>query len=668
MPKRGRSLPSSSSSGSDASSDAAPARGGRVQRRRGHAPARKARGAGARAGRARSRKAGKAAAKLDDLTARFLAWRGVRGAGAVVTPVQAALSVAGSLLLYDRAGTLLIPSSARTALDRTRAAELLSGLSRPTVEKILGRFGDTGVVSGELERARGPKPHNLAQLVALGPEIKEKILELYAPDIVTGETPAPWVTRMLIRTMIFDMTGLVVGWRRLTTLFSLIGLEYGRLNKPRTVFKPKLIMLRRVFLMKLGRYIQLNYTLHFTDESYANQRLHHATGFFDKDDPRPSAWWVLKPGSGLGQRICYKQVFSPNGFLGGLDEDRVPMGDIVSETPHGEMMFEAGNSKDADYHKGNFDGSVIIRHTKLRYLPYLRKHMPEIFEGERGELDKKVVYFVDNAKYNCNSTPVEEEDDSYFNPLSTSLSKPVLFRLLRAVGCDELEVEFGWTDKDGDEFVTIIVGTSEDSAVKKGGKFVPNLPAIRIAAFTWLGVNNPRVLLNDLERLIESECNGNVLVVFLAPYFPEVSAIEMAWVPPKLMSRLRFTASRKIAELEEHITLGLYTDELCQPGNAAARGGHFVAGADGKCPEAKALFDHCFFSAKGGAQMALDADEVLAGCTLNNLVVPAPYEAMVEAQGRAYTHFLVGCKVAEDEGVDLNELLEDDASDSDEED
>ena len=668
MPKRGRSLSSSSREGSAASSEAAPARRGRVSRRGASSSAGAARGSGARAARAKTRKGDKAAAKVGDLTIRFLKWRGLRGAGVVVTPAQAALSVAGSLLLYDVKGKLLIPSSASSALDRTRAAMLLSGLTRPTVEKVLERFDAKNVVSGEPEGVRGPAPHNLAELVKLGPQIKEKILALYAPDVVTGETPAPWVTRMLIRTMITDMTGLVVGWRRLTTLFSLIGIEYGRLNKPRSVFQPKLTMLRRVFLMKLARYIQLGYTLHITDESYANQRIHHSNGFYDKLDPRPEAWWVLKPGSGLGQRICYKHVFGVDGWLGGLDDSRVEMGDIESTTPHCEMMFEAGNSIDADYHKGNFDGKAIINHTVRRYIPYLREYKPEIFEGDYGDLDKKFVYLVDNANYNCTSTPIEDGEDSFFNPLSTSLTKGVLFRMLRLVGCDELEVAFAWTDKDGEEFETIVVETNEAGAIAKGSKKVPHLPAIRIAAFTWLGKNSPRVLLNDLERLIETECNGNVLVVFLAPYFPEVSAIEMAWVPPKQMARLRFVRNRKITDLAEHIKLGFYTDELCQPGSAATRGGHFVPGDDGKCPEAKALFDHCFYAATGGAQTALDADEVLSGCTLKTLVVPAAYDALVEAQGRAYQHFLVNCKVAEDENLDIAELLEDDASDSDEED
>ena len=85
-------------------------------------------------------------------------------------------------------------------------------------------------------------------------------------------------------------------------------------------------------------------------------------------------------------------------------------------------------------------------------------------------------------------------------------------------------------------------------------------------------------------------------------------------------------------------------------------------------PRGKVFFDPCFYAAAGGTQTALDADDVLRGCTLKTSVVPTPYEALVEAQGRAHQHFLVNCKVEEDENLDIAELLEDDASDSDEED
>ena len=65
-------------------------------------------------------------------------------------------------------------------------------------------------------------------------------------------------------------------------------------------------------------------------------------------------------------------------------------------------------------------------------------------------------------------------------------------------------------------------------------------------------------------------------------------------------------------------------------------------------PRGKVFFDPCFYAAAGGTQTALDADDVLRGCTLKTSVVPTPYEALVEAQGRAHQHFLVGCKVEED--------------------
>ena len=137
MPKRGRSLSSSSREGSAASSEAAPARRGRVSRRGASSSAGAARGSGARAARAKTRKGDKAAAKVGDLTIRFLKWRGLRGAGVVVTPAQAALSVAGSLLLYDVKGKLLKDFRGNEYMVTVRAAELLSSLTRQTVEKVL---------------------------------------------------------------------------------------------------------------------------------------------------------------------------------------------------------------------------------------------------------------------------------------------------------------------------------------------------------------------------------------------------------------------------------------------------------------------------------------------------------------------------------------------------
>lgn len=63
--------------------------------------------------------------------------RGLHGAGVVVTPAQAALSEAGNVLIYVYQGQRAGTTSASSTLDRVRAAELLSSLTRQTVEKVL---------------------------------------------------------------------------------------------------------------------------------------------------------------------------------------------------------------------------------------------------------------------------------------------------------------------------------------------------------------------------------------------------------------------------------------------------------------------------------------------------------------------------------------------------
>ena len=64
-------------------------------------------------------------------------YRGLHGAGIVVTPAQAVLSEAGNVLIYVYQGQRAGRASASSTLDRVRAAELLSSLTRQTVEKVL---------------------------------------------------------------------------------------------------------------------------------------------------------------------------------------------------------------------------------------------------------------------------------------------------------------------------------------------------------------------------------------------------------------------------------------------------------------------------------------------------------------------------------------------------
>ena len=64
-------------------------------------------------------------------------YRGLHGAGVVLTPAQATLSEADNVLIYVYQGQRAGTTSASCTLGRVRAAELLSSLTRQTVKKVL---------------------------------------------------------------------------------------------------------------------------------------------------------------------------------------------------------------------------------------------------------------------------------------------------------------------------------------------------------------------------------------------------------------------------------------------------------------------------------------------------------------------------------------------------
>lgn len=88
-----------------------------------------------------------------------------------------------------------------------------------------------------------------------------------------------------------------------------------------------------------------------------------------------------------------------------------------------------------------------------------------------------------------------------------------------------------------------------------------------------------------------------------------------------------------------------------------------MAGADGTCPAAAALFDHVLYSAKGGALSHIAVSARLAG-TMGDLKVPGELEDIVATRGRNAMLYKQA-QLLEEEGEELGEALEEDSGEED---
>lgn len=539
---------------------------------------------------------------------------------------------------------------------KAKVAAFLTGRDERTAEKLWALFLEHDCIVLEEPGVRGTRRPNEAELIALEPLVKEHVREV----LLHKDEPC-WVTRRSLQTLIRETSGIDASFRAISRLCAAWGLEYGRLRRPVAATTPKRILQRDVAICQVQRAIEAGHILLAADESYCNASKSHEDSFHIAGSP--FATFARAGGAGLGERLCFIQAVGVLGLCG-VPEDLVGIvGDIETPLPTAEMMF-AAKKKVGDYH-GNFNLSVFVKFLRLRFVPWALARYPELASGKPGALDRKLCLMLDNAPYHVGSTEnLVGGGELRFNPLTST--KKVLFVGMELAGCDALTVPHSYCISGSDKVVTqrVTVPMNATGAAMRGKAGVfPSAEEIKVAAQQWLMDNSPSVLENDAEAALRVALNGNAYILWNAPNFPELMPIEFVWAQAKAYAGAAWTGRRSMVKLAEDVHTGLYTDTVAMPGVLQVRGGNFVAGADGTCPAAAALFDHVLYSAKGGALSHIAVSARLVG-TMGNLKVPGELEDIVATRGRNAMLYKQA-QLLEEEGEELGEALEEDSGEED---
>ena len=581
---------------------------------------------------------------------------GPRATSKPVTELQAA-AVISAFLLYNSAGEIVVPTFAHSRHARAKVAAFMSGRSESTAKKLWDLYNEHGFIVLEEPGERGPRRPSEEELMALEPLVRQHVRE----ELMEKGVPA-WVTRKSLAAFIFDVSGIEVSLTTLLRLTKAWGLSYERLVRPPHAFTAKRSLQRDVAVCQVFMRWQQGCYILSADESFCNVRENRDFSFVVSGSP--FATFARAKGAGLGLRLCYIHALGRCGLAGIPDDLDEIMGDTTSVMAHCEMIFEAKKGK-GDYH-GNFDHTIFMLWVVNRFIPWALANFPALLNGEPGALDAKVVLMLDNAPYHIGSTEnLVAGDDLRFNPQTTV--KKSLFLGMELAGCESLDVEHTYTPMDEDEEVTTIINVpiSAASAALRGKKGVfPNAEEVKLAAFAWLVDNCPMVLENDVEHELRVQTNGNAIVLWNAPNFPEFMPVEMGWGQVKAYAGAVYTGTRNMSTLAQDVHDALYTDKEAVPGVLNTRGGNFVAGDDGECPSAAALFRHAYESPSGGAMAHIKVSTRLEG-SLATLVTPDDLEDIVNAPCRNVMLFMTGQLIAA-EGEALGAALEEEEEEEEE--
>lgn len=587
---------------------------------------------------------------------------GKRERGEKVTREQVILAVAG-FLLYDVDGKLVIAPEVHSDKDRYNVAAQLSGLSPNTAKKYVELFREAGVVVLEVPGARGPAKHDAAELDALDEPVKE-----WVRKTLSDKEEPMWITRKLIQDFIYQTSGVFASFTRITKLCKAWGLSYGRLERAPTTHDPLRFLLRRVALLEYSHHVRLGNMVMEMDESYDNARKALTHSFHI--DGSPFAAFARQQGAGTGPRLCWAQAFGKKGYGVFPGTPRPDLGDIKTVTPTCEMMFMA-NANVGDYHD-NFNHEVFKDWLNNRFIPFVIKTDPAVLTGVPGArlaAGSGWILRLDNAPYHCVTTTNLNPamGNIRFDP--RKVTKIVLIDALQALGCvsldvnhtyrvaeGDLESEDGEPERDADDNVvvddegfvtvqlkiTIDINDAEKAKRAKMGSH-PSVPEIQIAAYEWCVYNRPSALENDCEYILRTKLNGNCKPSWNSPNFPESMTCETTWCTVKMYNSCCSTPRRTPRELWQHTGEGMYTDKVAAPATHNYKGGKFLAGADGKCPEAEKYIKHTWDSPKGGCAMQIaQDDEARAGgfTDMKDGVCPQDMVEMRDAPNRAVLRFL----------------------------
>ena len=338
------------------------------------------------------------------------------------------------------------------------------------------------------------------------------------------------------------------------------------------------------------------------------------------------------------------------------------VGDVDSPEPHCEMMFAAQQCV-GDYH-GNFTHAIFLKWLRNRFIPWALHAHPQLAVGPPGAQPAKLCLMLDNAPYHTGSTE-GGGGGLRFNPLTAP--KGALFAGMAQAGCAALQVTHTFAAQGGAASRVVSVPMTEAGAALRGRAGVfPSAGEVQLAALQWLAEHCPAVLENDAEALLREGLNGNAYVLWNAPNFPELMAIELVWAQEKAYVGTAWRGARGMAALARDAHQGLYTEVEAAPGVLRVRGGGFVGrGEGGACPAAAALFRHVLHSPGGGAQAHIEASARLRGegVGMATLVVPQELQGIVGLRCRNAMLYKQAQLLASGGAVALGEACEEEVED-----
>ena len=573
---------------------------------------------------------------------------GHSGRGKVASELQVILALQGALL-WDFDNAIIVAKHKPTLGQRVEAGAALSGLSFDSVRAKLFNFLNTGALPIEDTSLRGAGSPNYPAQAPLPADMETTIKDWVRESLDDRDAPK-WITRLSIQKKIEEVSGVHCSFRRITRLAKRWGLEYQKLV-PITVDlqSPLSLLQRRIYIYRLRRAYQTNCIVVYMDQSYCNLRCKSQMSYA----PVGEAQAAFARKGGLGPRCCFQHMVDGRTGLVGASFNPSPLGDIDTINRNAEVMFRAdGNSSQHDYH-GNFAGGVFHRTILSRMIPALQAAYPQAACGANPTQTVNVV--VDNAKYQCTSTPClepneEEGEILRFNPMT--LKKDALVNAMNTLGVADLNVPIRWTVEDDDGNYEIFekvvnVKMDEDEQGRKGrpGEH-PALDELRIACLNYLLNNSERTLMNDLE--FELSRAGNFKALYNAPYFSWGMLIEMVWSQSKGFWQFTCNEGGVFSEMVDAIRAGMYTNDYANEEVCNVRGGNFVKDPiTHECESANKLLKHMLYGKKKSIQVQIECDPVLRGggdvpCNFDNFILPQEEIDLIEG---CFTRFATDHKL-----------------------
>ena len=599
---------------------------------------------------------------------------GTGGRGRPATEVQVLLALKGAMI-WRWDNELEVTDREPTLRDRVEAGAALSGLTADTVCTKLYNFLNTGNIPIEDTSLRGAGAANYPAQAPLPADMETTIKEWVRESLEDRDAPL-WITRLSIQKKIEEISGVHCSFRRITRLAKQWGLQYQKLLPMMTDGQtPVSLLQRRIYIYRLRRAYTEGSPVVYMDQSYSNLRNKGQMGFAPIDAP----YSVFARKGGLGPRLCFQHMVDGTTGLLGASFSPSPLGDIDTRCRNAEVMFRAdGKSSQGDYH-GNFERGIFHRTILSRMIPALQAAYPQAC----GANPTQTVYVVvDNAKYQCTSTPCLDPDEEKgeflrFNPMT--LKKVALVNAMNTLGVADLDVPIRWTEEDddgNDEIFEKVVNVKmdEDEQGRKGRPGVhPDLDELRIACLNYLLNNSEKTLMNDLE--FELSRAGNFKPLYNAPYFSWGMLIEMVWSQSKGFWQFTCNEGGVFSEMVDAIRAGMYTDDYANEEVFNVRGGKFVKDpVTQECASAKKLLKHMLYGKTKSIQVQIECDPVLRGdgevpCNFDNFILPPEEIQLIDG---CFTRFATDHKLKkylEEKGVeDVEEQAQDLEEDSEGED